>query len=540
MTRDDTAPPPAADVPPPPHGPRRSPKPPLTRRAPGRVWAAAGALGAAAAVAAYLVMPAKPPAEPGGAQLRGAPVLADSVAASVDGREDRVQGLSVVEVEGEETRFLTGGTIDGERPVREDTRFATGSVFKVFTAMALADLAADGETSLDRTLGEVFADLDFASPATAAITLEELAAHRSGLPRIPAGGMAAGVVTPFTGTDPYRAMPPVRESLAAAVPVQGGPEWSYSNFGYAVLGAALAEEAGIPYPRLVRERVLDPLGMDDTVMRGADRDGLPRHAALPHSVPGKRVQAWRSREYLPVGIGTWTTAGDMARFLRAVVDGSAPGSAATKPLHDGPVSETRTGLGWLTTDFGGGVELVQHSGATYGATAFIGFQGERGAVVLSNSFSADAATIGPRLLDAPDVPPLAASPAASPVVGLATTLPPVLLPPLMALSLMLRRRTLVGQRPLDRLRIVSMTAGTSAALLAALPLGDWVSTPPALWAASAGTVVAAGAVGVWHWPRAAVEAGRVRWLHAACFGLSLLVSTAVLLTSVHALLAAYG
>ncbi|GAA1761298.1 serine hydrolase domain-containing protein [Streptomonospora arabica] len=528
-----SAPPPPAPAP---ARPRRTPTP----RAPGRVWAAACVLGAVAAVAAYLVMPGKPPAS-GGPELTGDPVLADSVAATIEGREDRVQSLAVLEVDGGRTRTLMGGTTASGESVTAQTPFETGSVFKVVTAMALADLAADGGTSLDRTLGEVFPDLGFASPATADITLEELATHRSGLPRIPAETMLAGAATPLTLTDPYRSMPPVLESLAAAVPAQGGDEWTYSNFGYAVLGAALAEESGTPYPRLVRERVLDPLGMDDTLMRGADLEGVPEGAALPHATPGKRAEPWKAPDYLPVGIGTWTTAADMEKLLRAVMDGTAPGAAATEPIHDGPSAESRIGLGWLTTDVGDGADLVQHNGATYGSTAFIGFRGDRGAIVLSDSFTADAAIIGPRVLDAPDVAPLAASPrAGSTALGLAATLPLVLPPALLPVLLMLRRRTLVGQRPLDRLRVVSMTAGASASLLAALVVGDWVSTPPAVWAASVGAVVAAGAVGVRQWPGLATEAGRWRWLHTAFFCLSVLVSAVVTLTAADALLAAYG
>ncbi|WP_186356246.1 serine hydrolase domain-containing protein [Streptomonospora sp. PA3] len=501
----------------------------------------AAAIGAAAAVAAYTVMPGTPPPPAGGPGFEGDPGVQDSVAASIEGRENRVQGLSVLEIDGEQTRRLVGGTTGGGSAMTAQTPFETGSVFKVFTAMTLADLAADGETSLDRTLGEVFGHIEFASPRTAAITLEELATHRSGLPRIPPAGMAAGVLTPFTLTDPYRGLPPIEESLAAVVPARGGPEWSYSNFGYAVLGAALAEETGIPFPRLVRERVFAPLGMDDTVMRGADLEGLPEGAALPHATPGKRVQPWKAEHYLPVGIGTWTTTADLERFLRAVMDGTAPGMAAIEPARDGPVPETRIGLGWLTTDFGDGVEVVQHSGATYGSSAFIGFQGDHGAIVLSNSFTADASYIGPRLLGAPDVPPMAESPTVpSTALALATTLPFVLLPAVLPLALMLRRRTLVGQRPLDRLRVVSMTAGASALLLAGLMVGDWVATPPALWAAAVGAVAAAAAVGVWFWPRLATEAGRWRWLHVACFILSLAASGALAATAAHSLLTVYG
>ncbi|QBI55634.1 serine hydrolase domain-containing protein [Streptomonospora litoralis] len=531
----------AAPSPAPPPDTSKHPRRPLPRRAPGRVWAVAGVLGAVAAVAAYLVMPGKPPEPSGAPEFTGAPGIADSVSATIEGREYRVQGLSVLEIDGGETRSLSGGTADGEKRVSAETPFETGSVFKVFTAMTLADLAADGRTSLDRTLGEVFPDLAFASPEFADITLEQLASHRSGLPRMPAEGLAAGAVTPFTLTDPYGGLPPVRDSLAAAVPLPGQPAWQYSNFGFAVLGAALAEETGTPFPQLVRERIFDPLGMDDTVMRGAGLAGLPEGAALPHATPGKPVEPWKAEPYIPAGVGTWTTAADLERFLRAVMDGSAPGMSATEPAHGGPVDETRIGLAWLTTDFGDGVELVQHSGATYGSTAFIGFQGDRGAIVLSNSFTAEASLIGPRLLGAPDVPPMAESPTATSVAaGLGATLPFAVLPPLLAVTLMLRRRTLVGQRPLDRLRVVSMSAGTSATLLGALVIGDWVATPPAVWAAAVGALVAAAAVGAWYWPRIPTEAGRWRWLHIAFFCLSVCVSGVVAVTAANSLVAVFG
>ncbi|MBX9386812.1 serine hydrolase domain-containing protein [Streptomonospora nanhaiensis] len=536
MEHTDVAAPAAAPSSPPP--PRR-PRAPRPERAPLRVWAAALAVGAVAAVAAHLVMPGKPPAEP--ASYEGDPRLAESVAGTVAGVEGQVQGLAVLRIDGGETAALVGGTRDGEAAVRADTPFETGSVFKVFTAMTLADLVADGETSLDRTLGEIYPDVDFASPEAADITLEELATHRSGLPRMPVEAMAAGTTSLFLGTDPYADLPPVERSLETTPLAEGQPEWAYSNFGFAVLGDALEEETGTPYHRLVRERVLDPLGMDDTVMRGADLEGLPEGAAVPHIAPGKRSEPWRNTEYLPVGIGTWTTAADLELLLRALMDGTAPGMSAVEPAHEGPNGETRIGLGWLTTDFGDGVELVQHSGGTYGSTAFVGYQGDRGVVVLSNSFTADAAFIGPRLMGAPEVPPLAESPMVPSVAySLGCTLPLLLLPPLLALSLMVRRRTLVGQRPLDRLRIVSMPLGAFAVLLAALPLGEWVNTPPVLWSAAVGAVVAAAVAGGWYWPRVPVENGRWRGLHIAFFAVSVAVSGAVALTVAGALAAVYA
>ncbi|MFC4566020.1 serine hydrolase domain-containing protein [Nocardiopsis mangrovi] len=493
-------------------------------RAPGRVWAIALAVGAAVAVAAYATMPS---GGPGPVELEGDAELAATVADAIEGRETQVQGLSVAVIDGDGTTAVTGGTADGSAPITADTPFETGSVFKVVTAMALADMAEDGTTSLDRTLGDVFPDVGFSSPETAAITLEQLANHQSGLERVPAEELASSSNHVFLATDPYRSFAPLTESLAAAVPRNQG-EWAYSNFGFAVLGEALAREAGTSYAELVRERVLDPVGMDDTFILGADTDTVPEGAALPHMEAGARSQPWNAVAYAPAGIGTWTTTADLERFLRAVVDGTAPGMSATEAAYDGPTEETRLGLAWMTTDFGDGVRLVQHSGGTFGSTAFVAFQDDRAVVALSNSFQIDVSFVGPAALGAPEVVTVAEGGMSfSPAVGLWTTLPLVLLPVLLAVTLMIRRRTLIGQRPLDRLRIISMPLGALAVLVAALRMGSWVYTPPVLWALAIGAVAASIAVGAWFWPRVATNAARWRWLHAVLFVLSVAVSLAL-------------
>ncbi|MFC3999511.1 serine hydrolase domain-containing protein [Nocardiopsis sediminis] len=529
-----TGPPPPGTAP---HGPVPDPRRARPGRAPGRVWAIALAIGAAVAIAAYVVMPA---GGPGPVELEGDADLAATVAEAIEGRETQVQGLSVTVIDGDDTAAVTGGTADGSAPVTADTPFETGSVFKVVTAMALADMADDGTTSLDRTLGDVFPDVEFASPDTAAITLEQLANHQSGLERVPAEVLSSASSHTFLTTDPYRAFPPLTESLAAAVPRNQG-EWAYSNFGFAVLGEALAREAGTSYAEVVHERVLGPVGMDDTFILGADTDTVPEGAALPHMEAGARSQPWNAVEYAPAGIGTWTTPADLERFVRALMDGTAPGMAATEAAYDGPAEETRLGLAWMTTDFGDGVQLVQHSGGTFGSTAFVAFQDDRGVIALSNSFQIDVSLVGPRALGAPEVVTVAEGGMSfSPAVGLGTTLPIVLLPVLLAVTLMVRRRTLIGQRPLDRLRIVSMPLGALAVLLAALRTGSWVYTPPVLWALAIGAVAASVAVGAWFWPRVAVNAARWRWLHAVFFAVSVAASLTLGGTMLYGLAAANG
>ena len=97
-------------------------------------------------------------------------------------------------------------------------------------------------------------------------------------------------------------------------------------------------------------------------------------------------------------------------------------------------------------------------------------------------------------------------------------------PPLLLLALMARRRTLITQRPLDRLRVVSLSLGGLAWTLFFLRMGVWTLVPHALWAVAVGAVVTGVVVGAWHFRRVPVEAGRWRWLHVPVFALSVAYS----------------
>lgn len=514
---------------PPPAAPGRGrPRPPLPPRAPGRVWLAALAVGAVVAILAYLLMPNK---GQGPIELDGEPELARMVGDTIAGAESAPQALVVLDRgSGAETAEVDGGTADGSTPVDADTPFETGSVFKVLTAMTLADLVDSGETDLDRTVGEIYPEVDFADPGVADITLAELAAHHSGLPRVSAETYAGVAAQTFTQTNVYRSFPEAADSLAVAELATPG-EYAYSNFGFAVLGEALARESGTPYPDLVRERVLDPVGMDDTFILGADTEEIPADAALPHVESGARVQLWNARHYAPAGIGTWSTANDLMRLATAVQEGSAPGMSALEMTRDIPESpeaaEGSIGLAWMTTEFGDAGEVVWHGGATNGSSAFVGFQDDRAVVAVgaASPFVLDVTVLGVSVLnDAESASEVSELLGGTMLMFLAQTLLMTLLPPVLALTLMARRKTLIGQRPLDKLRIISMPLGATAMLLVAQRAGSWAATPPALWALAVGCVAAALVVGVWLWPRAATVRARWRWLRIPVFGLSVAVS----------------
>ena len=144
-------------------------------------------------------------------------------------------------------------------PVGADTIFPIGSITKVFTTLVLADAASNGVVSLDTPLAAILPETPPVGPYP--ITLRHLASHTSGLPRLPKGLRHQAL---RNRADPYRnfSTADLLAALEAARPHPvPGRRVRYSNFGMALLGEALSRQSGIPYHRLVLERVAGPLGL---------------------------------------------------------------------------------------------------------------------------------------------------------------------------------------------------------------------------------------------------------------------------------------
>lgn len=534
-----TAVPPPTD---PTHPARRQRSP----AAPGRVWLVALGIGVVVAVLAGLFAPARSTPATG---VAGDASLASDVERVLGDRLVEVQGLSVARFDLDDpdsVEWAAAGTSDGAAPVGPNTPFETGSVMKVITGMLLADMVERGETSLDRTLAEVFPEVDFDDPEVADITLQELATHHSGLRAIPDGEDAAVTFRSMLLISPYEGANSPVEGLSHT---QAGPkdQYVYSNHGFATLGHALAAEAGDDYPDLVRERVLDPLGMDETEVT-AER---PEGGALSYYEPGVRVAPWTNTEYAPAGVSTWSTVSDLVTLVGAVADGSAPGADATDvvledvriggaPSEEEPATEAdgdtalSMGLGWHVLGTPEHGEVTFHNGKVYGSSTTVLFDDERAVVLMGNSFTLQESQLALGLLGDEPGEALSAPPATG--MNVALTLLPLLLAPVLLLALMIRRRTLITQRPLDRLRIVSLSLGAVAWWVYTQRGGVWTDLPTELSAVAAGVVATAVTVGVWHWGRVPTEAGRFRWLHVTVFVCSVLFSLTLLSLMVYALL----
>ena len=294
-------------------------------------------------------------------------------------------------------------------PVTPDTPFRVGSLTKLLTAALALDRA--NHDLLDAPLPEL---ADHPDPRARAITTRQLLHHTSGLPDL----------------DPRAAADTPWRAALAARPLWAAPDalWSYSNAGYALVGAALERGAGEPYPALLARRILDPLRLTRTT---ADRDrALQMHAACGHLGRGPDAVPLDVRQDLELGAAgaAWTipaggliaSASDLLDLVLALHDPArSPLSAdarralfAAGPLtHERPRERQAPGLRAEPLPDGG--LLHRLSGRTGDFTADLSFAPDHGfaLVVLTNTGDPLRATLAAAHADLLGLRPTAGPPA---------------------------------------------------------------------------------------------------------------------------------
>lgn len=297
-------------------------------------------------------------------------------------------GLVVGLLENGETRIVTVGKSGGpgERPLDGATVFEIGSVTKVFTTTLLADMARRGEVRLDQPVAELLPrSVKVPAKGDTLITLLDLATQHSGLPRLPSNLAPKDPANPYADYTVDRLYDFLSHHTLTRAP---GAVYEYSNLGMGLLGHALARKAGKSYEAVLTERVLKPLGMNDTrITLTAD---MKARLAAGHDPAGAVVGNWDFAALAGAG-ALRSTAADMLRFIAANLDSNATPTSADlrethRPRHTAGGPNVSIGLAWhLLHSFG--AEIVMHNGGTGGCRSFVGYDPARrvGVVVLSNS-----------------------------------------------------------------------------------------------------------------------------------------------------------
>ncbi|KRC89837.1 serine hydrolase [Terrabacter sp. Root85] len=191
-------------------------------------------------------------------------------------------------------------------PATDDTQFMIGSVTKTFTALTVMSLRDEGLLSLDDAL-ETYV------PGTkhARVPLRQMLAHASGLQREPVGNIWESLVAPER--DEFLAGVEEAEQVLPA-----HHAFHYSNLAYGLLGQVVERVTGRDWEHVVRERVLEPLGMDRTGLTPADDRALG-YQVDPYAGTASEEPLFTLNATAPLG-GLWSTVADMARYAAYVAN----------------------------------------------------------------------------------------------------------------------------------------------------------------------------------------------------------------------------
>jgi serine-type D-Ala-D-Ala carboxypeptidase/endopeptidase len=294
-------------------------------------------------------------------------------------------------------------TVDG------NTIFDIGSITKTFVAIVLADLVDQGVVKLSDPIEKYLpSNVTVPSYNGHKITLEDLATHASGLPYWPPGWV----------WNKYYTTQQVYDFLSnSTLATEPGIKSAYSNMGLGMVGHAVSLKTGIPLDQLLKDRIWNVLGMNNTGF-AMNATGIP----VPANVVSKFAKGHMAGNeseliFLPQevqGAGAmYSTVNDLLKYVSAnmgLVDTKLNNAMETSHLIRHPFTEIRVpfddpsgheslpygymGLSWFsTTDLGN--QVIWHNGGIDGYSSFVGFNPDKqiGLIILCSCYFTDVPPI---------------------------------------------------------------------------------------------------------------------------------------------------
>ncbi len=259
-------------------------------------------------------------------------------------------------------------------PATVDTQFRLGSMNKMFTSIATLQLVEAGKLALDDPIGKHLPDYPNKEVA-AKVTVRHLLTHTGG-------------TGDFFGPEFMKNRLALREHsdyvklLGSRPPAyEPGTRFSYSNYGFLLLGALIEKVSGMSYYDYVRGRIFQPAGMTAT-------DSLPESESVPLRAAGytRSETGWApNTDMLPwrgaAAGGGYSTAGDLLRFAQALESGTLISKAtfaeATRP------HQPQYGYGFTVVE--GPPRFYGHNGGAPGINGDLRVFPDRGYVLVGLS-----------------------------------------------------------------------------------------------------------------------------------------------------------
>jgi len=297
-------------------------------------------------------------------------------------------GIVVGVIDDTGRRIISHGAraADDDGPLDGETVFEIGSISKVFTSLALADMVRKGELALDDPVAKYLpAGVTMPERGGRKITFTDLATHTSGLPRMPDNFAPADPANPYADYDEKR----LHDFISGHTLTRDiGETYEYSNVGAGLLGHVLSLAAGRDFESLIRERITGPLGMNSTAL--ALTPSMRDRLAPGHNGQMEPVANWDLGVLAGAG-GLRSTVDDLLTFLAAELGFmdtglSAAMAAQIVPRRPAGAQGMEVALGWHVSTRKHG-QAIWHNGGTAGYRTFMAYEptARRGVVVLTNA-----------------------------------------------------------------------------------------------------------------------------------------------------------
>jgi len=264
------------------------------------------------------------------------------------------------------------------------TRFRIGSMSKAFTAAAVLKLADEHKLRLDDPVGQYVRELP---PSWQVVTLRQLLAHTSGIPRYTALDDFDDVLVRLHHT-PRQIVDLVKNQPLEFTP---GTRFKYDNTGYLLLGCVIEAASGLSYPDYLQQRLFAPLGLRDTAYDDGQRI-LPR-MAQPYADSAGEVRKGPPVDMSNTGAAgaVTSTVDDLLAWQRMLVAGRVLGPDSTAAMFsDGGHGY---GMGWYVTKRFGRT-VYEHGGDLMGFHAMLAYYPDDKVSVIVLGNHGDGAVVG--------------------------------------------------------------------------------------------------------------------------------------------------
>jgi CubicO group peptidase (beta-lactamase class C family) len=308
--------------------------------------------------------------------------------------------MSALKTPGVSVAVINGGVIDwakgygvtetgGNTPVTPQTVFQAASLSKPVATLAALRLVEQGKLALDQDVNERLTSWKVPEnefTKTEKITLRRLLSHSAGLtvsgfPGYSADAPVPALVQVLEGQKPAN-------TTAIRADVVPGAIWRYAGGGYTVMQQLLMDVTARPFPSLLAELVLQPIGMKDSTYEQPLPEARRAAAASGHRSDGSLLPGRYHTYPEMAAAGLWTTPTDLARFLIEIQQALQGRSKLLTPATARQmvtVQKGSYGLG-LGLEGSGPSASFGHGGSNAGfkcqMTAFV--ESGRGAVIMTN------------------------------------------------------------------------------------------------------------------------------------------------------------